>query len=239
MVSALFKVVVCTCIHEMSGKDTLSSHLSKRLSDPATGSADRFAKYTLETLQLNQLLESIDAGKFVERKLIPTDTKGRHGNFEQDRVEQVFEEGGFDNLEEHVSKEQLGATLPITLDVRGMGLDPSKKYYCKQKYVVGIKKRKDGRPKKFDFVILVDGKPRHLFEVNFYSTTGTKIGINKDEYRLMNSLIKEGLNSKFHWITDGNYWLTQGGMADLDELRKELDIYNINTLRENLHRFVT
>jgi hypothetical protein len=234
-VAACFKITVSEYVLDAS--ETFE-HLSDRLRDPTTKSSDRFAKYVVEVLQLNEFLDAIDAKKFVAHKLIPTDSKGRHGKFARNKVQRILEESGFQNLGSHLKKAGLDGELPKTLDLGSMNLDPGKKYYCMEKFVEGIRKRKGGKLKKFDFIIFVEGRPKHLFEVNFYSTSGTKIDINKGEYRSLNALIKENGNSQFHWITDGNYWLTAGGKGDFEELIEEyFDIYNINTFKESLKKF--
>ena len=88
-------------------------------------------------------------------------------------------------------------------------------------------------------IIFNDSKPRYLFEVNFYSTAGTKIGINQNEYIDLNNYIKKDFsNFKFYWITDGNYWLTTQGKVRFLNLLNHFDkIFNINIFAENVSNF--
>ena len=113
------------------------------------------------------------------------------------------------------------------------------KLFCTERYIDKIIKIKDNKLKKFDLIILHDNKPKYLFEINFYSTEGTKIGINQNEYIDLNNYIKENFRSfKFYWITDGNYWLTTQGKKRFLNLLKYFDkILNINTFAEQINSF--
>lgn len=88
-------------------------------------------------------------------------------------------------------------------------------------------------------IIFSDYKPKYLFEINFYSTEGTKIGINQNEYIDLNDHIKNKFKDfEFYWITDGNYWLTsQGKNRFLNLLKHFSEIYNINLFLEHLEKF--
>ena len=80
------------------------------------------------------------------------------------------------------------------------------KIFCTERYIDKIIKVKDNKLKKFDLIIFKDSNPKYLFETNFYSTAGTKIGINQNEYIDLNNYIKKKFgNFKFYWLTDGNY----------------------------------
>ena len=92
-------------------------------------------------------------------------------------------------------------------------------YFFREKSIEGVKKRDSKKPKKFDFIILFDLKPKILIETNYYSTSGTKIGINEGEYiRLNEDIKKEFPHYKFIWITDGCTWLTSTGRSKLQNL---------------------
>ena len=81
--------------------------------------------------------------------------------------------------------------------------------------------------------------PKYLFEINFYSTEGTKIGINQDEYVALHNNIKQNFKGlEFHWITDGNYWLTAQGKKRFVNLLNYFGmIFNINLFMENINNF--
>lgn len=87
-------------------------------------------------------------------------------------------------------------------------------------------------------IILSGARPKHLFEINFYTTAGTKIGINEGEYVDMSKAIGGMGDYQFHWITDGNYWLSPGGREKFVRLSPQFgSIYNINTFEASLARF--
>jgi len=110
--------------------------------------------------------------------------------------------------------------------------------YCTEKYIQGVVKPVSGHEKKFDLVIVVDGKPKHLFEMNFYTTEGTKIGINEGEYLELLKFVRENTSYQFHWITYGNYWLTEQGERRLKNLWSRFgEIYNLSTFEEKLDSF--
>ncbi len=75
--------------------------------------------------------------------------------------------------------------------------------------------------------------------MNFYSTSGTKIGINQGEYVDLNNFMQKNFSDfEFYWITDGNYWLmTDGKNRYLNLLRYFDKIFNINTFEEHLKDF--
>jgi len=57
-------------------------------------------------------------------------------------------------------------------------------------------------------VLLEAGVPRVAIETNFYTTVGTKIGINIGEYTdLLDDIRARELPLFFIWITDGPTWL--------------------------------
>ena len=113
------------------------------------------------------------------------------------------------------------------------------KIFCTERYIDKIIKVKDSKLKKFDLIIFEDSKPKYLFETNFYSTAGTKIGINQNEYIDLNNYIKKNFgNFKFYWITDGNYWLTTQGKVRFLNLLNHFDkIFNINIFAEDVNNF--
>lgn len=197
----------------------------------------RFANYLLNNLKINEVLDSIDVKKFLRTKKIPIDTKGLHGKYAKSKIIECLDKKGYKNLDNLLNKNQIG-TLKLNSD---SSLIPTneKRFYCTEKYVEGIVKPKDRKPKKFDLILFRDGKPKYLFEINFYSTEGTKIGINQGEYIDLNNYIKENfLQCKFYWITDGNYWLTQQGQSRFISLLEHFDqILNINTFIEKLEDF--
>lgn len=197
----------------------------------------RFANYLLNNLKINETLDSIDVEKFLRTKKIPIDAKGLHGKYAKIKITGYLDKKGYKNLDDVLNKNQIG-TLKLNSDSSFIPIN-EKRLYCTEKYVEGIVKPKDHKPKKFDLILFRDGKPKYLFEMNFYSTEGTKIGINQGEYIDLNNYIKENFpQCKFYWITDGNYWLTQQGQSRFISLLEYFDqILNINTFIEKLEDF--
>jgi hypothetical protein len=189
------------------------------------GTRLRVAKYLIENLNAAEYLSSVNLETFLMSKRHPIDTKGLHGKFGTIKIEKILRDNGFRD-----------ATLQV---VDGFSC-------VREKTIGGILKRKDKKPKKFDFILLYNGIPRILIETNFYSTSGggTKIGINQGEYvdlhediQSFNQEHKTAL--QFMWITDGNYWLSKDGENRFNNLKtsyfkKDWEIINYNLFRECL-----
>jgi hypothetical protein len=199
----------------------------------------RFSNYLLSSLKINETLEAINLESFLKHKRIPIDTKSIHGNFAKIKISRILESNGFINIDNLLSdnnisiiKHNLGEQIDFNL-VKG------KNVFCTEKYVEGVTKAIDNKLKKFDLIIFKNFHPNYLFEINFYSTEGTKIGINQDEYIALHNNIRQNFKGlKFHWITDGNYWLTsQGEKRFLNLLNYFGIIYNINLFMENINTF--
>ena len=180
----------------------------------------RISKYLIENLDLNNLIKSVNVSSFLENKRHPKDTKAIHGNFATMKIEKILIDNGFE---------------------KGLNANFS---FLKEKKIDGIIKKKDGKSKVLDFVLYYKRKPKFLIETNFYTTSGTKIGINQGEYidlleiiDAYNKELKENL--KFIWITDGNYWLTSDGEKRYINLKnnyfkKYYNLLNFNLFRENI-----
>ncbi|HDD44244.1 MAG TPA: hypothetical protein ENG63_05220, partial [Candidatus Desulfofervidus auxilii] len=189
----------------------------------------RFSNYLLNNLKLNETLKAINIEKYLQNKRIPLDTKSLHGNYPKIKIIKILENKGYKNIDSilnktgiHILKHDLRQQIDLTV----LNND---KIFCTERYVDKIIKTKDNKLKKFDLIIFSNYKPKYLFEMNFYSTAGTKIGINQNEYIDLNEYIKRNsYDFKFYWITDGNYWLTtQGKMRFLNLLNYFDKIFNI------------
>lgn len=183
--------------------------------------SERTAEYLIKNLHLNEILKGIKIKEFLENKRIPIDTKSIHGNFGKIKISSILEKHGFVNGDSLFDKLKI-KTLNNNLNkVEGLKELKGKFIFVAEKYIEGVLKRKDRKPKKFDFILLYDLKPKIVIETNFYSTAGTKIGINQGEYiDLDEDLKKKHSHLIFIWITDGNYWLTSDGKNRL------LNLYN-------------
>lgn len=199
----------------------------------------RFSNYLLNNLNLNETLDTINIEKYLRNKRIPLDTKSLHGNYPKIKIGKILESNGYKNIDyllnnagiktlKHDLREQLNDTVI-----------KNSKIFCTERYIDKIIKIKDKKPKKFDLIIFNDSKPKYLFEINFYSTEGTKIGINQNEYIDLNDYIKKKFGYFiFYWITDGNYWLTTQGKVRFLNLLNHFDkIFNINIFAENVSNF--
>jgi len=199
----------------------------------------RFSNYLLNNLKLNEILAAINVKDFIKYKKIPLDTKNIHGNYPKIKILKILEHNGYTNIDNILSE---NGTKTLKNDL-GKQIDAQmlsgQKIFCTEKYVEGIVKVNDNKPKKFDLIIFSKNKPEYLFEINFYSTSGTKIGINQNEYVDLNNFIKNNFpDLKFCWITDGNYWLTPGGKKRFVNLLGHFNkVYNINLFEEHLDDF--
>ena len=196
----------------------------------------RFSHYLLNNLQLNKILAAIDVEKFIQNKKIPVDIKKLHGNYPKIKIKRILDDNGYHNIDGILNNYGL-RTLKHNLNLQiDKGLIKNNKIFCTERFIEGIIKTRDNKPKKFDLIIFSNYRPKYLFEINFYSTEGTKIGINQNEYIDLNSYIKNKFrNFEFYWITDGNYWLTHSGKARFINLLNYFDkILNINLFAEYL-----
>lgn len=229
-------------------KSTLMSYINsaiddvniihKRISNPHfTDVAERIAEYLIMNLRLNKILKSYNLKNFLENKMIPNDTKAIHGNFGKIKICKVLEKHNLVNANEHLQRNNI-KTIDKSLSTNsGLNEFKGKLIYVTESYVNDIKKRKDNKPKLFDFVLLYDLKPKILIETNFFSTSGTKIGINQGEYVDLNEDIKKNYSDLiFLWITDGNYWLTSDGKNRMLNLFRYFDdcIMNYNLFDQKL-----
>lgn len=184
--------------------------------------SSRIATYIIDNLNFNEIKNGINLNQFLKSKRIPKDTKSIHGKYGGDRISKILIKNGFvknDNL------------LNKTIDEKN-----SKFSYCVETIIEDIVKN-DGKQKKFDFILYYDLKPMVLIETNFYSTSGTKININDDEYTFLDDEIKQNNpNLKFIWITDGNYWLTSEGKKRFVKLYKRFGnrILNYNLFEKEI-----
>lgn len=194
----------------------------------------RMANYFLANLKINEIIGAINVERFLRNKQIPLDNKALHGNYAKEKIMKILERNGYVNLDGFYNQKNI-----TTLKVNENPLPPGSKFYCTEKYVEGIIKPKDNKLKKFDLIILNGSKPKHLFEINFYSTEGTKIGINQGEYIDLSRFIKKKFpQCNFCWITDGNYWLTSQGKTRFTHLLDSFgQILNINIFAEKVSNF--
>jgi len=235
LVVASFKMAISEYVSVIPNELAI---LKRRICVPEfSDSSIRLSNYLLTRLKLNQFLQSVNLSEYLSFKRRTRDIKGLHGKFGREKVIRVLEQNEFKCIDKLLKN--AGVTV-LKDDLRKqIGVDlPHGKLYCTEKQVEGVAKLKEGRLKKFDVVLFSDGHPRHLFEVNFYTTSGTKIGINENEYVDLFETISKSGECEFHWITDGTYWLSSDGKQRYMRLLKRFgNVYNINTFARNLDKF--
>ncbi len=211
----ILKSIVSKYVSECINKNEL---LHQRLSNEQFKDvSQRTTKYLIENLKLNDILKGISVKEFLLNKRIGIDTKSIHGKFGNIKIKKILEKHNIINA--NAVFNELGIK-----ELKNKITHPQLKQYgnkiifLTEKYVERVKKRKDNKLKKFDFVILCDLEPKILIETNFYSTAGTKIGINQGEYIDLKEDIEKESDYLFMWITDGNYWLMSDGHSRLINL---------------------
>lgn len=207
------------------------------------GSRIRVARYLVESLQADEYFKIIDLKKYLVLKRHPHDTKLKHANFGINNITKILKKHGFTDVGSQIKVRVIGRSESVLPKRSG-----NKLCYVREKGIQGVVKRKTGGLKVFDFVLLYEMKPIIAIETNFYTTVGTKIGINEGEYVDLKQDI-ERLNKatnthlKFIWITDGNTWLTKDGERRFNRLKSryfkdEYDILNFNLLDEYLPKII-
>lgn len=200
------------------------------------GTRLRVAKYLIENLNASEYISSINISNFLKLKRQPKDTKGLHGNFGIKKITQILLQNDINDIANLIKDKTIKMGMPLLKE------DFKNKFcFIREKSIEGILKRKDGKLKKFDFIILYNREPVVLVETNFYTTTGTKIGINEGEYTDLLEDVKiyqqkNKINLKFIWITDGNYWLTGEGEDRYNNLKSKFFTGNYELLNYNLFR---
>lgn len=225
----LVYLLKCTIAKYISNTKKDSRVLHERLSNKKLPNvSERFSRYLLKNLRLNEFLRGISPRDFLRAKRIPKDTKSIHGKFGKVKLCRILDKHGFQNADPLLDKKKTGAVSPT---FGRSGELKNKFVYITERYIEGLNKPKERRPKKFD-LILIHNSPKILIETNFYTTSGTKIGINEGEYVDLHNLIKQNFKQyKFLWITDGNYWLLPDGRNRFQRLRQT---FGDNILNYNL-----
>ncbi len=209
----LKKSIVLYVERLLKNREMLYNHIRNSI-----GCRYRISRYLIENLNAGETVKAVDLKSFLKLKRKPVDTKCIHGKFGSIKIESIFNKYGVVNISNEIKNLSIEPSFSLKDEYK------NKLCYVKEKEIEGIVKR-NGKPKKFDFIIFVNGKIKYLIETNFYSTSGTKIGINEDEYVNLKSYIEEfnkknDKDFKFIWITDGNFWLTEEGKQKYENLKK-------------------
>lgn len=199
-------------------KKTNRSELYKHISN-SVGARYRIANYLVENLYVDKHFGAIDLEKYLSLKRIPKDSKNIHGKFGMLKIKDVFSKNGIGCVDKLVLEKNI-----LLSGVESVEVKSTKYSFVTERSIDGVIKRNSRKLKKFDFIILKNGIPEFCIETNFYSTTGSKIGINIGEYTILLEDIQNGNKKrdtaiKFIWITDGNHWLTLEGEKDFQNLK--------------------
>lgn len=198
--------------------------------------SERIAEYLTKQRDFPETFISIKPRKFLETKRIPYDSKSFSGNYGNYIIKNFLKE---ENIADATEFSIRGNSLHNPLSMDKNNFIPSSEtkglVYTNEMYIEGIKKRTSGKLKKFDYILFKNGIPKICIETNFYSTSGTKIGINENEYRILNEDMKN-IPLQFWWVTDGNYWLTNDGKERYIRCIKNhnMVVYNYNQFKERV-----
>jgi SOS response regulatory protein OraA/RecX len=225
-------------------KNRDSAHLHSRLLT-IKRVRERVANYLLDAKGLNSVLEGVRPRAYLTNKRKAADTKSAHGKYGSKILstrlkDAKFKEcGDLDICKQKMIRRRGTAQLVLSQDTEFC--------YCTEKQVESAANpgtsissvSGSGKPlsKRFDFVLLYQGKPRVVIETNFYTTSGSKIGVNEKEYLSLQRYIKQNEKGlRFIWVTDGNYWLTSTGRRMFERLVPDFEdsLMNFGTLTENL-----
>lgn len=190
----------------------LFEHISKNISTRV-----RLAEYLVNRYNLIEYSKDNLIEKTLLLKRHAVDSKTYSGEYGSYRIEKVLKENSFNEL-----PLKYGRELNLDGDITLEGF-----HYVREAKIFSSQKDSKFEDKVFDFILLKNGSPFFLIETNFYSTSGSKIGINETQYISLSQDIKSFSSSEynlfFSWITDGNYWLSTSGMKRWNNIRKDLE----------------
>ena len=173
--------------------------------------SERTSNYLISNLRLEKYLSAVDVEGVLIAKRRPRDTKGLHGDFGQDQVAKALDHNKIPCIDLKLGKSKFISLSNIHPTLNSFGdkkCNLPQWTYASQVGIEGLVKPKEKKNKIFDFVMLRDGRPKIAIETNFYTTVGTKIGINIGEYTDLLEFIQEKqIPIQFLWITDGPTWL--------------------------------
>lgn len=225
-------------------KNRDSAHLHSRLST-IRSVRERVSNYLLDTKALNSVLDGIQPRVYLTNKRKSADTKSAHGKYGSTILSTRLKDAGFKECGDlDICKQKMirrGGTTQLVLS------QDTEFCYCTEKQVESAANlgtsissvSGSGKPllKRFDFVLLHQGKPRVVIETNFYTTSGSKIGVNEKEYLSLYRYIKQNEKGlRFIWVTDGNHWLTSTGRKMFERLVPDFEdsLMNFGTFAEAL-----
>jgi len=227
-------------------KETVKSYIEKqnfiekRLSnDKFADVRERISVYFINKLGFSNILESVKLENYLRLRKRPRDVRTTHGDFGQEQVKNILLKGNFLNIDSELKKNNITTLEDFIERAHQIKSLDELKNFCfatqlKSKKILTNKKK----PKKFDFVLMYNLKPKILIETNFYEGGGTKIGINIEEYMDLKKVVNQ-MEFRFIWITDGPFWTETSGKAELFTLFDEYDedeLFTYNLFELNLEK---
>lgn len=203
----------------------------------------RAADYLIDKRALNSVLAGVLPRTFLQKKRVPVDSKSAHGKYAITMLKGILESDEFQH------RDDLGSCIRRTGHSQKSLADSSAVFsYSTEREVESLSSKgasisgqsaTTGKKtaKRFDFVLLYEQEPKVVIETNFYTTSGSKIGINEKEYVALHRHIAQterGL--RFIWITDGSYWLTSTGKDSFFKLAPSFgeDLMNLALFAKSL-----
>lgn len=198
-------------------------------------SSKRIAHYLINNLDLNASLGGIKLEGYLKANKRPKDTKSLHGKFGIIKLGEILKQEHILDANDKFKELRLNMISSDLSEYKELSLFKNKWIFVTEKSVNNLLNKKTNVNKKFDFILIYNLKIKYLIETNFYSTSGTKIGINESEYIDLNNEIQSKMDGiiTFLWITDGNYWLTTDGES---RFKRDLDSFSENILSYNLFK---
>lgn len=230
---AAFKETVKLFIEK---NDFLEKRIANKLFDDVR---TRISDYFIRKLGFSNLMEAVNLEKYLRIRKRQRDVRSSHGDFGQKRVEKILLNGNFLCIDSLLNKNNINSLEDFEKNYPLLKSSDKLKEFT---FVTQMKSNKTltdkKKPKKFDFVLMYNLKPRILVETNFYEGGGTKIGINIGEYVRLKKTAKQ-MGFIFVWITDGPFWTETSGKSELLTLFDEYnenELFTYNLFEENLEK---
>jgi len=200
-------------------------------------------------------LQNLNVNRFVFKKpnLINSDIINHYYYFiEQTGLKSLFCEYGITNLVDYVFGVEVGLNSNARKNRTGSSMEEIVENFLtdfclKNRHITFISQATrekifiefnihmniDKNNRRFDFALFNHfTKQLYLFEVNYYSSQGSKLKATAGEYQYLDNLLKNQ-NIKFIWVTDGKGWLT--ALSSLEETFNHNDfVINLSMLKNGI-----
>lgn len=200
-------------------------------------------------------LQDLNVNRFVFKKpnLINIDIINHYYHFiEKTGLKSLFCEYGITNLIDYVFGVEVGLNSNARKNRTGSSMEEIVENFLtdfclrnrhitfinqatREKILIefNIQMNIDKNNRRFDFALFNHNtKQLYLFEVNYYSSQGSKLKATAGEYQYLDNLLKSQ-NIKFIWVTDGKGWLT--ALSSLEETFNHNDfVINLSMLKNGI-----